>query len=132
MTYDLNYVRILTNNYKDSFNFYTKKIGLEIKMGDENSNYAEFKTDTAVYSLFNAKDMAKSLGMEHCQERHECNFTSAIIFRVDDVDKEFERLKANGVIFLANPTDRKEWFVRTAHFRDLDGNLIEINQPLPQ
>jgi catechol 2,3-dioxygenase-like lactoylglutathione lyase family enzyme len=28
--------------------------------------------------------------------------------------------------------DRPEWGIRTAHFRDPDGNLIEINQPLKE
>ncbi len=130
MTYNLNYIRILSNHYVDAFDFYSNKLGFEVKMGDASSGYAEFKTDGAILSLFNAKDMASALGMDHCQEVHECSFTSTIIFRVDNVDKEYERLKSNGVIFLSTPKDRKEWSVRTAHFRDLDGNLIEINQAM--
>jgi len=46
---------------------------------------------------------------------------------VDEVTKE---LKAKGVVFETGPIDRSEWGIRTAHFRDPDGNLIEINQPL--
>lgn len=129
--YDLNYIRILTNCYSDSFKFYRDKLGFEVKNGDEKSNYAEFNTKSATFSIFDSKEMAKALDIEDCvPEVIECNNSDVLIFRVDDVDAEFNRLKDNGVFFLSNPVDRKEWFVRTAHFRDPDGNLIEINQPI--
>jgi len=129
--YDLNYIRILTNCYSDSFKFYKNTLGFEVRNGDENSNYAEFNTKSAIFSIFDAKEMAKALNMEGCvPEMIECNNSDVLIFRVENVDAEFKRLKAKNVVFLANPTDRREWFVRTAHFRDPDGNLIEINQSL--
>ncbi|KAA0254227.1 MAG: hypothetical protein EDM79_20930, partial [Chloroflexi bacterium] len=39
-------------------------------------------------------------------------------------------LRAHGVTLLTEPTDHADWGIRTAHFRDPDGHLIEINQPL--
>ena len=74
--------------------------------------------------------MAKALKLDYVTEQHECSYSSTIIFQVDDVEMEYNRLKEKGVVFICVPTERKDWNVKTAHFRDLDGNLIEINQRL--
>jgi catechol 2,3-dioxygenase-like lactoylglutathione lyase family enzyme len=50
-------------------------------------------------------------------------FTS---FAVDDLDKEFERLRALGVEFTQDPAEMGP--VRTAVFDDTCGNLIQIAQ----
>jgi catechol 2,3-dioxygenase-like lactoylglutathione lyase family enzyme len=46
-------------------------------------------------------------------------------FEVEDVDREFERLKALEVIFVKPPTTQT-WGRRSVWFRDLDGNLINF------
>jgi len=48
------------------------------------------------------------------------------------VDGTDRRLSADGVEFVAGPTDHPEWRIRTAHLRDPDGTLVEINEPLPR
>ena len=47
-------------------------------------------------------------------------------FAVDDVHKEFERLRALGVEFTQNPAEMGP--VSTAVFDDTCGNLIQITQ----
>lgn len=49
------------------------------------------------------------------------NFTLG--FNVEDVDKEYERLKALDVEFITVPTTYP-WGARAVHFRDPDGNII--------
>lgn len=44
-------------------------------------------------------------------------------YNVDDVDREYERLKALKVDFITSPTDWP-WGARSMHFRDPDGNMI--------
>ncbi|BFH62565.1 VOC family protein [Paenibacillus azoreducens] len=44
-------------------------------------------------------------------------------FDVDDIDVEYERLKAFDVKFVTVPTTYP-WGVRSVHFRDPDGNII--------
>jgi predicted enzyme related to lactoylglutathione lyase len=51
----------------------------------------------------------------------------ANIFRVEDVHKEYERMKELGVSFVMPPT--KTGPAITAMFDDTCGNLISINQP---
>jgi catechol 2,3-dioxygenase-like lactoylglutathione lyase family enzyme len=46
-------------------------------------------------------------------------------FEVEDVDKEFERLKAMNVIFVKPPTTQT-WGRRSVWFRDPDGNIINF------
>ncbi|MHA2172076.1 MAG: VOC family protein [Candidatus Kariarchaeaceae archaeon] len=125
---ELSYVRILTKDFPKSFNFYQNQVGLEIKLGDENSTYAEFKTGNTILALFKCKLMHEALGidMEDCVQ--ECQDKNVIIFAVENVEEEYQRLKENGIIFLTGPTDRPDWSVRTAHFRDPDGTILEINQ----
>jgi catechol 2,3-dioxygenase-like lactoylglutathione lyase family enzyme len=53
-----------------------------------------------------------------------------LCFDVGDVDATHRALAGQGVVFLTPPTDRPAWMIRTAHFRDPDGNLVEINAPL--
>ncbi|MBK8019931.1 MAG: VOC family protein [Chloroflexi bacterium] len=57
--------------------------------------------------------------------------SSLLVFEVDDVDQAVQSLQGKGVSFIAMPTDRPDWGMRTAHFRDPDGNLLEIFHPLP-
>jgi predicted enzyme related to lactoylglutathione lyase len=49
-----------------------------------------------------------------------------IIFGVDDVQAEYEKLKGRGIIFRQEPTTN-EWG-RQAIFEDTFGNLIQIHQ----
>jgi predicted enzyme related to lactoylglutathione lyase len=49
------------------------------------------------------------------------NFTIGL--NVDNVDKEYERLKSLNVEFISTPTTYP-WCARSVHFRDPDGNII--------
>lgn len=49
------------------------------------------------------------------------NFTIGL--NVDDVDKEYERLKFLNIEFVTAPTTYP-WGARSFHFRDPDGNII--------
>jgi len=51
------------------------------------------------------------------------------VFGVENVDTACIVLQEQGVQLLTQSTDRADWGIHTAHFRDPDGNLIEINQP---
>jgi catechol 2,3-dioxygenase-like lactoylglutathione lyase family enzyme len=51
----------------------------------------------------------------------------AAIFRTDDLDATFERVRASGAEVLQEPTDQP-WGVRDCALRDPSGNLIRIQQ----
>ena len=46
-----------------------------------------------------------------------------LVFEVPNVDARVAELKSRGVEIIAEPVDRPEWTVRTAHLRDPEGNL---------
>jgi predicted enzyme related to lactoylglutathione lyase len=50
-----------------------------------------------------------------------------IVFGSDNVQKEYEKLKARGVVFKQDPT-KTEWGTQ-AVFDDTCGNFIQIHQP---
>ncbi len=50
------------------------------------------------------------------------------MFRVDDVDKEFDRLKKIIKEFMTIPTTYP-WGARSLQFRDPDGNIIDFVTP---
>ena len=55
-----------------------------------------------------------------------------LVLATANVDEAAKALRAKGVALATEPTDRPLWGIRTAHFRDPDGHLIEINSPLAQ
>ncbi len=52
---------------------------------------------------------------------------TGIGFMVDDLDAEYERLKAQGVEFSMAPSDQP-WGGRLATFKDPEGNQIVLDQ----
>ena len=51
-----------------------------------------------------------------------------VIFRADDVDAVFERIRAAGADVLQEPMDQP-YGVRDCAFRDPSGNMLRFNQP---
>ena len=126
MTYQLSQVRLLVSDVKSCFKFYNRVLGLPVSWGDENSGYSSFKAGDSDIALFGRQEMADSIGGDDRPSSTEGQDRVAVVLQVEDVDKEYQRLKSMGVSFLTEPSDR--WGIRNAHLRDPDGTLIEIMQ----
>jgi len=124
------HIRLLVNRFKDCFLFYRDVLELPVRYGDENSDYAEFKTDTIHIALFKRILMAKVVDKAGQLLDADIQDRVALVLRVDDVTAVYKKLTAKGVEFVTDPVERKEWGCRTSHLRDPDGNLIEINGDL--
>ena len=124
------HVRLLVKDFKACFRFYRDILGLKPVWGDESGGYAAFDTGSVAIALFGRAAMADVIGKGGLPLEAASKDTGALIFEVPDVAGAAQELKGKGCQFETEPTDQSAWGVRTAHFRDPDGNLIEINQPL--
>jgi catechol 2,3-dioxygenase-like lactoylglutathione lyase family enzyme len=126
MKLQLTHLRLIVSNYNDSFLFYRDVLGFHVDWGDENTEYAEFNTGSIQLAVFSKTLMAEVF--PHSQQSPSTTEEDkiALIFAVDNVDEVYDHLKDQNAVIVAPPQDRADWGLRTAHFRDPDGNLIEI------
>jgi lactoylglutathione lyase len=126
MKLQLTHLRLLVSNYKDSFLFYRDLLKFDVDWGDENSGYAEFNTGYLKLGLFKKELMAEVVPRIEQPSYIVNRDKIALIFAVDNVDEVYQQVKSQSAIVVTEPQDRPDWGIRTAHFRDPDGNLIEI------
>jgi catechol 2,3-dioxygenase-like lactoylglutathione lyase family enzyme len=128
----LTHVRLLVNDFDTCFRFYRDVMGFAVQWGAEGSDYAAFRgRGEGMVALFSRQSMADTLGAGELPPEAECQDRTMLVFEAADLDAKVEALKARGALFVADPQDRPDWGMRTAHLRDPEGNLIELNSPLP-
>jgi len=110
---------LITENVPSLAAFYAQILGVEAD-GDE--THVEMRTDgagLAIYSVTGMESLAPgSMAGAGCG-----SFT--ISFEVQNVDAEYERLKAIGVEFVKLPATHP-WGARSCWFRDPDGNIVNF------
>jgi len=126
------HLRLLVNDYRSSFYFYTEVLKFKCVWGDLESGYADLKTGFTLIALYSREAMAEALGTSDLPTQTKSQDGFSIILEVDSVDKTAKQLKKNGVELETEPQDRPEWGIRTAHLRDPDGNLLELYESLPE
>jgi len=128
--FNRSHLRLLVVEFKKCFLFYRDVLGLPVRYGDENADYAEFKTAAVHIALFRRDLMAQTVGNERLAPDADTQDRLTIVLRVDDVDAAYLELRDRGAQFVTPPQDRRPWGCRTAHLRDPDGNLLELNSDL--
>jgi lactoylglutathione lyase len=107
--------------------FYQDTLGMPIKFDDEASAAFDFAGSMLLLlSIAGAQDL---LSKEAVAERRPTGASFQLVSFVENVDTIYADLLARGVEFVTEPIDR-EWGLRTAHFKDPDGNIWEIAHSL--
>ena len=120
-------IRLLVNNFHESLAFYRDALGFSGWHNDA-IEYAYFEEQHL--ALFARGRMSHVIeeGGQTSPTRSQC----ILQFEVDEVDRAFNMLQGKGIRFITNPTDMTDWGSRVAHFRDPDGNVIELYQSIRQ
>jgi len=130
MALKYDYTRLLVRDFAACYRFYRDVVGLSPSFGTEDDTYAEFVTGATRISLFDAAEMAAAVGSTAPSASAAGHDACCLVFGVADVDESWAAMTAGGGQGVAGPTDRPDWGIRTAHLRDPDGNLVEINSRL--
>jgi len=110
---------LITRNVPFLADFYSKVLGVEAE-GDD--NHVKLHTEGAQMTIYSVDGM-ESLAPLSMQGAGHGSFT--IGFEVQDVDREYERLKALGVEFVKLPATHP-WGARSVWFRDPDANIVDF------
>ncbi|MGF1432509.1 VOC family protein [Kitasatospora sp. LaBMicrA B282] len=126
--------RLLVARFAECFRFYDavlpELMGAVRQKGDADGWYANWDLgDEAVLSLLDRAAMAAVTGTA-AEPPSGPTVPDALMLtcRVEDVDARLAFCLAHGGTLVVPATDRPEWgpTMRTAHLRDPDGNLIEL------
>jgi catechol 2,3-dioxygenase-like lactoylglutathione lyase family enzyme len=99
--------------------FYTLALGCQPE-GD--NIHSEFVLDGLSLAIFDRQAM-EQMAPGSMQGAGSGNVTLAL--EVEDVDKEYERIKALGFTFVKQPATHP-WGARAFWFRDPDGNIVDF------
>jgi catechol 2,3-dioxygenase-like lactoylglutathione lyase family enzyme len=118
--------RLLVEDFPRAYAFYQavlpELVGADLAAGGPAGPYASWDVDgQGLLSLFDRQGMAEIIG-DAAQHEGRVVF----VCRVDDVDKGAQLCLAHGATLIAEPTDRPAWGVRTAHVRDPEGVVMEL------
>ncbi|MGW7253644.1 VOC family protein [Streptomyces sp. NPDC054834] len=117
-------IRIITDNVDRMVEFYERVTGQTAKRFTD--DFAEFRTAAGTLALASVRTV-RALGAR--VPRPAANESVIIEFLVDDVDREYDRLRPFGIEFVNEPTTQP-WGNRSLLFRDPDGNLVNFFAPV--
>lgn len=118
---------ISVNHPIEAFMFYTQKLGFKEKLYMPEMKLAIVVSPEDEDGTSLLLEPRGNLGSDIFFDGIYNAGMPVIIFGVNDVEAEFERLKDKGVVFKQAPT-KTEWGTQ-AIFDDTCGNFIQIHQP---
>ncbi|MEO8906835.1 MAG: VOC family protein [Microbacteriaceae bacterium] len=132
MTISLQYCNITVNDVDESVAFYRDALGLELRNDVSSGPYrwvtlggqSEPGSEIVISEPHAGRSQADG---DALQELLVKGSLPIVVFRVDDLDDTFERVRASGAEVLQEPIDQP-WGPRDCAFRDPSGNTVRLNQ----
>jgi lactoylglutathione lyase len=119
----LDYVILYVDDLERSLSFYRLLLGV---VGARRSEtYAELVLENCRLGFYLREAAPDLLG------RSSEGSGAELLFLVEDVDAEADRLRSAGVRILSGPLDRP-WGHRTVHIEDPDGHVVELAREIPR
>jgi predicted enzyme related to lactoylglutathione lyase len=126
---------IAVDDHDKALAFYRDVLGMEVRndVGFEGMRWVTVGTPSQpdveiVLEPPLADPNASSADKEAMAELLAKGMLRGVIFRTDDCDATFERIRAAGAEVLQEPIDQP-YGVRDCAFRDPSGNMLRFNQP---
>jgi catechol 2,3-dioxygenase-like lactoylglutathione lyase family enzyme len=119
-------IRIITANFDGLIKFYEQVTGMPVVQ--YTPDFAELKTPTATIAIGSTKTLQVFGGDEVAQPAQ--NRSVIIEFRVDDVEKDYERLAEYLQHKIVQKPTTMPWGNKSLLFRDPDGNLVNFFTPV--
>jgi len=94
--------------------------------GEGDDIHMELRTDGCGMAIYAREAAERDMGFDF--SAHWGTGGTTLMFRVDDADREFERLQSIVPAFMTTPTTYP-WGARAFHFRDPDGNIVDFVTP---
>ena len=120
----LDWVILITDKYEESVKFYKDILGFKVKKQIIEDEFCQFALKSCKLAIYGRSQMEKLVGKKYLAKPGGAVYAFP---ESDDVDKQYEELKAKGVKFIKDP-ETQPWGQRTAYFTDPDGHIWEIQQ----
>jgi lactoylglutathione lyase len=118
----LDYVILYVADLDRALGFYRTLLGVEGERRSE--TYAEIRLANAKLGFYLHDALPELIGRPGGSGPD-----AELLFVVDDVEAEADRLRVAGVPVLSGPVDRP-WGHRTLHVEDPDGHVVELAQEI--
>ncbi len=117
---NLTHCCIITDNVDQLTNFYEDILNTEAeRYGDNYSEIEVGDSHLAIFDVFEQESLAPG------SARVRSNESMILEFNVDDVEKEYKRIKSMDIEIVKELTTQP-WGNTSFYFRDPDGNLIDF------
>lgn len=128
------HTRLFVSNIAACAEFYRDVLKLKPITVQIEKGYAEFEIGSGNsqmrLSLFSKQEMSEILRTSEKPQTADCQDQFGLIFQVRDIDSIYHDLRHANVTFDEPPTQNAEFALKVAYFRDPDGNLIGLFEPM--